>query len=280
MQLNDLPLGMPPGARSVSVQGVRQGRHFSATDSVAEEVPVALEFNGISHAVMLASPVDLEDFAIGFAITEGIVDRLEEVHDLELVATEKGMTVRFTIAAGRFAALKERRRSLAGRTGCGLCGVESLDQVCRPIATIGPVGRFAVNAVLRAVAALRDGQALHAATGATHAAGWSRADGHLLVVREDVGRHNALDKLAGALAQARLPAAEGFVVVTSRASMEMVSKTARLGVGLLAAVSGVTSLAVDLADQAGLTLMGFARGQDVGVYAHADRLRWEVADGL
>ena len=279
MQMNDLPHGMAPGARSVNVQGLRQGRRFAGTDCLAEEVPVALEFNGISHAVMLATPVDLEDFAIGFALTEGIVDRLDEVHDLEIVASERGMTARIAIAAGRFAALKERRRNLAGRTGCGLCGVESLDQVCRPVPPVSVATGFSVQSVLRAVAALRDGQSLHGATGATHAAGWARADGRLILVREDIGRHNALDKLAGALARARMPAAEGLVVVTSRASMEMVSKTVCLGVGLLAAVSGVTGLAADLADQAGLTLMGFARGQDVGVYAHPERLDWSAADG-
>ena len=279
MNPKDAPLQPPEGTRQVPVSGQRAGRHFEAHDCVAEEVPVALEYNGVSHAVMLASPTDLEDFALGFSLTESIVDTAGEVHDMELVQSPQGWTVQLTIAASRFALLKDRRRSLAGRTGCGLCGTESLDQAVRALSPVNSTQRFEAQSVMRALQALRSRQALHEATGATHAAGWSRADGSLVLVREDVGRHNALDKLVGALWRERLPTAEGFVVITSRASYEMVGKTARAGVALLAAVSGVTGLAIDTAQQAGVALAGYARGADLTLYAHEERMLWNEPNG-
>ncbi|MBX3656422.1 MAG: formate dehydrogenase accessory sulfurtransferase FdhD [Ramlibacter sp.] len=279
MHPKDAPLHPLAGTRSVAVSGRRAGRVYEAQDCVAEEVPVALEFNGISHAVMLASPVDLEDFALGFALTEGIVQAASEVHDIDLLSSPQGMTVQLRIASARFAALKERRRTLAGRTGCGLCGTESLGDAVRAPAPLQTPVRFAASAVTAALQALRSRQALHEATGATHAAGWARASGELALAREDVGRHNALDKLVGALMRERLPAGDGFIVITSRASYEMVGKTARAGVALLAAVSGVTGLAVDVASQARVALAGFARGQDLTLYAHPQRLLWNDRHG-
>jgi len=275
MKPSDAPLPLPQGTRGVRVSGLRGGARFDAQDCVAEEVPVALEYNGVSHAVMLASPTDLEDFALGFSVTEGIVGSPADVRDMEVVASCEGLTVQLEIAASCFAALKDRRRSLAGRTGCGLCGTESLGQAVRPPEPLLVQASFGARAVLDALRALRARQHLHEATGATHAAGWARADGELVLVREDVGRHNALDKLVGALLRERRPAAEGFVVVTSRASYEMVGKTARAGASLLAAVSGVTGLAVDMADSSGLVLAGFARGNDLTAYAHAERIAWD-----
>ncbi|MGE0497335.1 MAG: formate dehydrogenase accessory sulfurtransferase FdhD [Ramlibacter sp.] len=279
MYPHDAPLQPLPGTRSVPVSGQRAGRRFDAQDCVAEEVAVALEYNGVSHAVMLASPVDLEDFALGFSVTEGLVHSAAEVHDMEVIPSAQGMTVQITMASQRFAALKERRRTLAGRTGCGLCGTESLPEAVRQPVPLTTGQQFEVKAVVAALQALRARQALHEATGATHAAGWAQADGELVLVREDVGRHNALDKLVGALLRARLPAGEGFIVITSRASYEMVGKTARAGVALLAAVSGVTGLAIDVAQQAGVALAGFARGQDLSLYAHPERILWNPDDG-
>ena len=277
MKPDDAPLAHPPassGTRSVRATGLRGGHRFDAQDCVAEEVPVALEYNGVSHAVMLATPGDLEDFAMGFSLTEGIVTSPGQVYGMDVVPSCDGLTVQLEIASSCFVSLKERRRSLAGRTGCGLCGTESLDQAVRPVTALASDVRFEAVAVTAALQALRSRQVLHASTGATHAAGWARADGTLALVREDVGRHNALDKLVGAIARDRLAGHEGFFVVTSRASYEMVGKTAQAGVALLAAVSGVTGLAIDVAQSAGVALAGFARGQDLTLYAHEERLIW------
>ncbi len=279
MQPTPAQLTAPAGTRSVAATGLRAGQRFSATDCVAEEVPVALEYNGVSHAVMLVSPVDLEDFALGFSLTEGVVQSIAEVRDIEIVESAQGLTLRLVIAAQRFAALKERRRNLAGRTGCGLCGAENLAQAVRLPVPLVSAARFEARAVVQALESLRSRQALHQATGATHAAGFGRADGTLVLVREDVGRHNALDKLVGALCKGGEAVETGFVVITSRASYEMVGKTACAGVALLAAVSGVTGLAIDAAKGAGVALAGFARGADLTLYAHPERLIWSQADG-
>ncbi len=272
------PTATPAGMRRVAVDVRRAGNH-ATHDWVAEEVPVALEYNGVSHAVMLASPLDLEDFATGFSVTEEIVDGLADIRDIELAEGPDGITVRLEIASGCFARLKDRRRSLAGRTGCGLCGTESLPQAVRWPRPLHSDVRFGAAAVIAAMQALGERQPLHASTGATHAAAWSDAAGRLVLVREDVGRHNALDKLIGALLRDRRAAGDGFIVVTSRASYEMAGKTVRAGVALLAAVSGVTGLAIDLAAASGLTLIGFARGQDLSVYTHTERIVWSPADG-
>ena len=277
MQMNEPPVQQAGAARAVPVTGVRSRRFFEGTDWVAEEIPVALEYNGVSHAVMLASPSDLEDFAYGFSLTEGIVDEVSQIRDLELTSSPQGITVQLDIASSCFARLKDRRRSLAGRTGCGLCGTDSLAQAVRLPAPLGGDARFAASSVTRALAGLRDKQLLLSITGATHAAAWCHADGEILLLREDVGRHNALDKLVGALQRGKFAAGEGFIVVTSRASYEMVHKTAVAGVALLAAVSGVTGLAVDVASDAGVALLGFARGDDLSVYCHAERIHLDHA---
>ncbi len=274
--LDDLAVPAAGAYRSVSARSLRKGVWSDVTDSVAEEVPLALEFNGISHAVMMATPSDLEDFAVGFSLSEGIVASAAQVYDMEVTQDESsadggaggGFTIHMNIASELFAQLKERRRNLTGRTGCGICGTESLDQAVRCPAPL-PVGRsFKAAAVARAVAQMRERQALGSVTGSTHAAMWSDAQGDIQYSREDVGRHNALDKLVGALARGKVAAGDGFILVTSRASYEMVQKTASCGVSLLAAVSGVTGLAVDVAKQSGLTLVGFARGSDMTLYTH------------
>lgn len=251
-------------------------------DLVAEEVPVALVFNGVSHAVMLASPTDLEDFARGFAITEGIVDSPVQIYGMEVNAVASqgnqaqvlsGYEVQIDIASSAFARLKEKRRNLTGRTGCGLCGTESLDQVLRPLPDVPVSKHFAVDAgvIDRALKALPQFQQMQHLTGATHAAAWFSPDGELLLLREDVGRHNALDKLIGAGLAAghqnhAVKFGEGFVLVTSRASMEMVQKTLAAGFAMLVAVSAPTSLAIDIAKRHGLALVGFARPGRCSIY--------------
>lgn len=261
------------GARLLPVHGVRGGEAYAVQDWVAEEVPVALEFNGISHAVMLATPLDLEDFALGFSLSEGILDHAHELYAVETGESELGITVRLQVASAAFARLKQRRRTIAGRTGCGLCGTESLAHVSRELPVLAdPAGLLERQAIARAMLQVQSLQTLQQATGAVHAAAWCSADGEVQWLREDVGRHNALDKLIGALANNDVDASGGFIAVTSRASFEMVQKTAMAGVPLLAAVSAPTSFAVATAERARLTLVGFARKDDLAVYSHPERL--------
>lgn len=248
------------------------GSSETLDETVAEEVAVALVYNGISHAVMMATPCDLEDFARGFTLTERIVERPSEIYDIEVEPVGRGIEVRLEIAAQRIAGLQERRRSLAGRTGCGLCGVDSLDAAMRSIPAVPdprPVARLSIE---RAMTGLPEHQKINRANSATHAAGWASADGTLVAVREDVGRHNALDKLAGALARSGGAAPGGFVVVTSRCSYEMVQKAAAIGASAIAAVSAPTSLAIETAEQAGIALAAFVRDERLTVYAHAERI--------
>jgi FdhD protein len=275
MDMSDIPLPAAQAYRTLSVRGMRAGHRHAGQDCVAEEVPVAFEFNGISHAVMMATPADLEDFAYGFSLSEGIVETPAQIHDFEYSNSDKGYTLHLDIAASCFARLKEKRRNLTGRTGCGLCGTESLDQAVRQPALLQIEQWFTARAITRAVDDMRAHQLLLAATGATHAAAWCTAQGHIELIREDVGRHNALDKLVGALARESRPGSEGFITISSRASYEMVQKAASAGVGLLAAVSGVTGLAVQMAHGAGLTLAGFTRGNDVSIYSHPERFRMD-----
>ncbi|MDM0043031.1 formate dehydrogenase accessory sulfurtransferase FdhD [Variovorax dokdonensis] len=263
------------GARSLAVRGVRAGRAFAVHDWVADEVPVALEYNGISHAVMLATPLDLEDFALGFSLSEGILGAAHELYAVEEVVSELGITLRLQVASSAFARLKERRRSMAGRTGCGLCGTESLAQVARDLPVLTDQTPLEREAISRAMSQFFSFQTLQQATGAVHAAAWCSAQGEVMWLREDVGRHNALDKLIGALAAQDVDAASGFIAVTSRASFEMVQKTAMAGVPLLAAVSAPTSYAVATAQRARMTLVGFARQQDLVVYCDSGRLTLE-----
>lgn len=274
MDMSVKPMPAELSYRCVEVVGLRAGQRLYGQDHVAEEAAVALEFNGVSHAVMLATPVELEDFACGFALTEGIVDSLAQVLDCEVSTSAQGYTVHLRIAAGCFARLKDKRRNLTGRTGCGLCGTESLAHAMRQVMPLTSRHGFAATALRCAEASLRQRQLLLSVTGATHAAAWCRtsASGQIAMLREDVGRHNALDKLIGALLRSKTDPADGFVVVTSRASVEMVQKTAAAGIGLLAAVSGVTGLAIDVAQHCGLTLAGFVRGENVSIYSHPQRI--------
>jgi FdhD protein len=242
-------------------------------DALAEEVPVALVYNGISHAVMLASPVDLADFGRGFSLSERIISNLNELYDLELMPPHAhGVEIRMEIASAAFAKLKQKRRSMAGRTGCGVCGIESLAALDMDLPQVSSDVQIPLGVILAAERALRQTQIINAATGALHAAAWVSVGGEILLLREDVGRHNALDKLIGALAFANTARAPGFVLLTSRASYELVQKAARANMPLLATVSAPTSLAVNMAQQAGLTLIGFVREHGAVVYAHERRL--------
>jgi formate dehydrogenase accessory protein FdhD len=275
------PDELPWPARSTAVaERWAGGKTVSSLENLIEEVPVALVYNGISHAVMLASPGDLEDFALGFSLSEGILQAPRELYDCEVLAAPGGIEVRLEVATERLFALQARRRSLAGRTGCGLCGIDSLQAATRPTPRVAPRDALPTAAIQRALADLPGWQPLHRATGAAHAAAWAANDGSVLVAREDVGRHNALDKLIGALAKRRFDPAAGFLLVTSRASYEMVQKAAAAGIGLLAAVSAPTALAARLAEAAGLTLVGRARPGRLTAYSHPEQLNHTNSETL
>jgi FdhD protein len=263
---------LPPPAHARAVLRVRGGEVAAVDDMLVDEVPVALVYNGISHAVMMATPADLEEFALGFSLSEGIIEAPGQCYGIEVERGAAGLAVHLDIASGAFMALKERRRSLAGRTGCGLCGVDSLDQVCRALPRLAPATGFHAAGVRRAVAAIGAGQRLTHLTGAAHAAAWCGMAGDIRIVREDVGRHNALDKVIGAMTRAGERPADGFLLITSRVSFEMAQKAAMAGVSGLVGMSAPTLAAVDLAGRAGMTLLAFARGRDFVCYTHADRL--------
>lgn len=254
----------------------RAGAHTpleTDTDVLAQEVPVALEFNGISHATLLATPADLEDFAFGFSYTEGIIRSASDIYALEVVERPEGLIVQVNIASACMNQLKLRRRSLAGRTGCGLCGLESLDEVRRILPPLNPPATlYSPLAISTAVQQLRARQPLHLATGATHAAGWALPDGQIVDVREDVGRHNALDKLIGHMLRESIPFSGGIAVISSRASFEMVQKSASAGISVLVAVSAPTTYAVALAEELNVLLCGFARNDRYTIYSHPEYL--------
>lgn len=233
-------------------------------DVLANEVAVALVYNGLSHAVMMCSPLDLEDFALGFSLSEGILAQPSELYSVEVTEHAQGIELHLDIATARFVRLKERRRQITGRTGCGLCGVESLEQAITPLAHVAAQRPIAFEAIYRALEAMPALQTLARATGCTHAAAWCSREGEITLLREDIGRHVALDKLIGA--RAKIAPEEGFALISSRASYEMVHKAAQVGIQTLVAISAPSALAVSLAQEAGITLMGFARGNKVVVY--------------
>ncbi len=261
-----------PGYRVRSVERWRGGEGASVDDTVAEEAPVALLYNGEPHVVMLATPLDLDDFALGFSLTEMIVAHPGEVDAIRVVERAEGIEVRVKIPPARFEAVQGQGRNLTGRTGCGLCGARTLAQAVRKPAPVTTQLIVPEEALIRALHTIGASQRLNTLTGAVHAAAWVVPGREDLVVREDVGRHNALDKLLGALARRGEDFSAGFVLVTSRASFEMVQKCAVMGVGLLAAMSAPTGLAIRLAEASGMTLVGFARDRDHVVYTHPERL--------
>lgn len=261
----------PPLARRAALRR-EAGQEARVDDILAAEVAVALVYNGISHAVMMASPADLEDFATGFSLAEGIVERAGEIRDLRRSDGTAGISLDMEIPPARFARLKDRRRALTGRTGCGLCGVDSLDAALRAPPVVGEGPRISGDALAQAMSALAAGQVLNRDSHAVHAAGWASPDGRLLLLREDVGRHNAVDKLTGALARGGLDPAGGILLVTSRCSYEIVHKAASAGIAIVAAVSAPTELACRLAEDAGVTLAAFVRGERHSLYTHAARI--------
>jgi len=268
-----LPNGMDlPTAGPRQILRQRQGVLTRLEDMVVAETPVALVYNGISHAVMMATPADLEEFALGFSLSEGILARAADCYGIDIETGPKGVAVHLEIASAAFAALKERRRTLAGRTGCGLCGIDSLDQVLRPAPALAPARNFSAAGVRTALSAMGGAQALSRLTGASHAAAWCAPDGSLRLVREDVGRHNALDKVIGAMARSKAAADDGFLLLTSRVSVEMVQKAAAAGVSALVGMSAPTLAAVELADASGMTVLAFARGADFVCYTHPQHL--------
>jgi FdhD protein len=236
-------------------------------ESVAAEVPVALVYNGTSHVVMMATPQDLADFALGFSLSEGILRRPSEMSGLEVAELPNGIEVRMTIERRRAAVFDIRRRNLAGRTGCGICGVDSLEAALRPLPKLPASAAPSGEAIRRALAALPAAQRINSETHSVHAAAWADMQGEIKLLREDVGRHNALDKLIGAMAEASIDASDGFVVITSRCSMEMVQKSVTMGIPTLVAISAPTTLAINLAQDAGLRMIALARADSLTVYA-------------
>lgn len=264
---------LQPARRYVSRIAHRNAGVVSGTRCVPEETPIAMSFNGASYAVMMATPADLEDFAFGFALSEGIISSPDEVRGLTILAVDGGIDCQIELADDASERLKTRRRRIAGPVGCGLCGIESIAEAVRPVPRReGSDFRLSDAEIARSVRLLAEAQPLHRETGAVHAAGFYLHDGGVVAVREDVGRHNALDKLVGVLSRRHVDASKGAVVITSRVSVEMVQKTAVAGAPVLIAVSAPTALAVSTADHAGLTLVALVRGDDFDIYTHAHRI--------
>jgi FdhD protein len=272
------PLGPIPGlghadrVRSHPLISIAEASAVAGASPVAEEIPVALVYNGEPFVVVMASPADLEDMAVGFSLTEGIVDDAAQLARIEVVRHSRGIELQLHVDDAAAARLADRRRGISARTGCGVCGIESIDEVLRAPRPVASAGMFDPAALWRAAAELESRQPLNSETRAVHGAGFASREGVLQIVREDVGRHNALDKVIGALVRERLDPANGFLVVTSRASYELVQKAAAVGVPVLAAVSRPTSLAIQLAGQANITLVGLLRGRSANVYSHPARL--------
>ncbi len=263
---------VPPSVVAVAGVACRGGVLVAGGRDIAEECAVALSYNRVSHAVMMASPADLEDFALGFSLNEGILGGPEQVEELEVVVADGGIELRMWIDPARMGVLDRRRRRMAGPSGCGLCGLESLSDAVRPPPRVGEGRAVRVEDVFAAVASLYPAQVLNHATRAVHAAGFWRPGAGLVAVREDVGRHNALDKLAGALARAGEAAADGVLLMTSRVSVELVQKAAVLGATVLVAVSAPTALALRVAEAAGITVVGVARQDGFEVFTHPGRV--------
>jgi FdhD protein len=244
---------------------------------IPEETPIAFTYGGSTHAVMMATPADLEDFAVGFALTEGLIDRPQDAGEVEIVASAAGIELRTWLAGDRQEAYAARRRSMAGPTGCGLCGIESLEAATRELAPLDNALTISSEGLIEAMERLPALQTINQETRAVHAAAfWSPASGALLL-REDVGRHNALDKLAGALARQGIAASQGVVLMTSRVSVELVQKAARIGAPIIAAVSAPTALAVRSAEKCGMTLVAVMRGRDFEVFTHPGRILEQVS---
>jgi FdhD protein len=262
-----------PTSAEVPVQRWKQGQLTQTTDFVTEEMPVALVYHGVPHVVMLASPADLEDYAVGFTVSEGLVGDPREIQSVEVVRGSDSIEVRIGIAGERFSELLRRRRNLTGRSGCGLCGAETVEEAIRPPVKVAKGPTVTVADLHAALVQIESMQPVNARTGSIHAAAWVLPGKGIQLVREDVGRHNALDKVIGALVRSGADVTAGYAIITSRASFEMVQKAAAAGITFVAAVSAPTGLAIRMAEQTGLTLVGFARRDQHVVYTHSERLQ-------
>ncbi|MEI9925748.1 MAG: formate dehydrogenase accessory sulfurtransferase FdhD [Bradyrhizobium sp.] len=272
---------MPNPVRTVDRQVWRDSRLSEGFRAIPEETAVALTYNGGTYAVMMATPQDLRDFAIGFSLSEGIVVSAADIESFEIVELDDGIELRMWLGQSRADRLSERRRHIAGPTGCGLCGIDSITEAVRPAAIVAPGQSFSSQDIMTAMQSLPPLQTLNIETRAVHAAAfWTPARG-IVALREDVGRHNALDKLAGAVAQDSISASEGMVLLTSRVSVEMVQKTAAMGAPMMVAVSAPTALAVSMADKAGITLAAIARADGFEIFTHSDRINFgDASDGV
>jgi FdhD protein len=270
-ELLSLELGWPSYQQS-TVDRWQNGQHEQRQDFIAEEVPISLIYNGVPHVVMLATPTNLEEFALGFSITEGIIKSPKELLSVRVYNRSNGIEVQLKIPEQRSQCLADKGRNLTGRTGCGLCGASTLKQAIRQPNQVNNGLTLSAAELGSALKDIKQYQKLNQLTGAVHAAAWAVPGQGVMDIREDVGRHNALDKLIGFLLRTGKDLSVGFVIVTSRASYEMVQKTAWVGITLLAAISAPTGLAIRLANEAGLTLIGFARDGQHVVYTHPKRL--------
>lgn len=268
-----VPVSAQTSFRVVSRTVMRDGILAEGDRAVPEEVPIAFSYGGSTHAVMMASPADLEDFAVGFSLTEGIISARGDINAIEVVEAGEGFDVQVDLMDAEADALRARRRHMAGPVGCGLCGIESIEQAVRHVPDVSGISMSVGSEhIVAAMRALNDAQALNRETRAVHGAGFYQPGSGLRAAREDVGRHNALDKLAGAVVNAGISAASGIVVVTSRLSVEMVQKTALLGCPVVAAISAPTGLAIETAERAGITLVALVRGEDFEIFTRPDRI--------
>lgn len=263
---------MLDSTRRVERKAWRERRLALGERTIPEEEAIAFTYNGSSYAVMMATPQDLEDFAFGFSLTEGIIASPDEIESLEIIEQEIGVELRMQLTEPHATAFRERRRYLAGPTGCGLCGIESLSEAMRTPTRVADRSTFAPDEIMRALDALHRLQPIHQSTRAVHGAAFFRRGEDMVALREDIGRHNALDKLAGALARQDLSGHGGFGLITSRLSVELVQKAAAIGLPVLAAVSAPTALAVRTADAAGITLIAIARNDGFEIFTHPQRI--------
>lgn len=263
-------------SRSVPETVFRGGRFSESSRIVAEECAIALSYGGSTEAVMMATPADLEDFAIGFSLSEGIIASIDDVRDIEIVEASGGIDLQIALNDRLDQALRVRRRAKAGPVGCGLCGVESIEEALKPAADVADVDLVcSASDIAAALSELSAVQALNTETRSVHAAGFFVPGKGMIAVREDVGRHNALDKLIGHLARTGVDGVSGAVIMTSRLSVELVQKTAKLGSGFLVGISAPTALAIGMAEKAGMTLVALARGEDFEIFTGHGRIRME-----
>jgi FdhD protein len=258
--------------RTVDRQVWRDGGPSRGRRAIPEETAIALTYNGGTYAVMMATPQNLRDFAVGFSLSEGIVQSPDDIRSLDIIGLDDGIELRMWLAPSRADRLNERRRHIAGPTGCGICGIESIAEAVRPAAIVAQGRGFSSQEVMTAMQSIPPLQTINVETRAVHAAAFWMPGRGTVALREDVGRHNALDKLAGALAQGRISTDQGMVLLTSRVSVEMVQKTAAMGAAVMVAVSAPTALAVRMADAAGITLAAIARGDGFEIFTHPGRI--------